>query len=97
MSMRNPTVRSKLTYAFGGLSFLVVLIAGMAINTISNENQRFVNYVNGINARANAAHLVREAVDLRAIAARNLVLVIKSEDVAVEKKTVSAAHAALAP
>ena len=41
------------------------------------------------------AHLVREAVDLRAIAARNLVLVTKPEDVTLEKDIVTKAHAAV--
>jgi methyl-accepting chemotaxis protein-1 (serine sensor receptor) len=87
------TVRAKLTYAFGGLAVLVLLIAGMAVKTLGDANARFENYVNGINARANTAHLVREAVDLRAVAARNLVLVTKPEEVAVEKAVVTKAHA----
>jgi methyl-accepting chemotaxis protein-1 (serine sensor receptor) len=50
------------------------------------------HYVNGIGARSNTAHLVHEAIDLRAIAARNLVLVTKPEDVALEKTVVTKAH-----
>ena len=91
--MNTMTVRAKLTYAFGGLALLVMLIAGMAVKTLGDTNARFENYVNGINARAEAAHQVREAVDLRAVAARNLVLVTKPEDVAVEKAVVTKAHA----
>jgi methyl-accepting chemotaxis protein-1 (serine sensor receptor) len=91
--MNTLTVRAKLTYAFGGLAFLVLLIAGMAVKTLGDANARFENYVNGISARADTAHLVREAVDLRAVAARNLVLVTKPEDVAVEKEVVTKAHA----
>jgi methyl-accepting chemotaxis protein-1 (serine sensor receptor) len=91
--MNTLTVRAKLTYAFGGLAFLVLLIAGMAVKTLGDANARFENYVNGVNARADTAHLVREAVDLRAVAARNLVLVTKPEDMAVEKEVVTKAHA----
>jgi len=91
--MNNMTVRTKLAWAFGGLSLMVLLIAGLAIKTLGDANERFENYVGGINARANTAHFVREAIDLRAIAARNLVLVTKSEDVAVEKEVVTKAHA----
>jgi methyl-accepting chemotaxis protein-1 (serine sensor receptor) len=91
--MNTMTVRAKLTYAFGGLAVLVLLIAGMAVKTLGDANARFENYVNGINARADTAHLVREAVDLRAVAARNLVLVTKPEEVAVEKAVVTKAHA----
>jgi methyl-accepting chemotaxis protein len=91
--MNNMTVRAKLAWAFGGLSLLVLLIAGLAVKTLGDANERFEGYVNGINARAGTAHLVREAIDLRAIAARNLVLVTKPEDVAVEKEVVTKAHA----
>ncbi len=91
--MDNMTVRAKLTWAFGGLALMVLLIAGLAVKTLGDSNARFENYVKGINARANTAHLVREAVDLRAIAARNLVLVTSPEDVLVEKSVVTKAHA----
>jgi len=91
--MNTLTVRAKLTATFGGLAFLVLLIAGLAIKTLGDANDRFDGYVNGINARASTAHLVREAIDLRAIAARNLVLVTKPEDLAVEKDVVNKAHA----
>jgi methyl-accepting chemotaxis protein len=91
--MNTMTVRAKLTWAFGGLALLVLLIAGMAIKTLGDANVRFENYVNGVNARAETAHVVREAIDLRAVAARNLVLVTKPEDVAIEKEVVTKAHA----
>ncbi|MFZ6647779.1 methyl-accepting chemotaxis protein [Undibacterium sp. TJN25] len=91
--MNNLTVRAKLTLAFGGLALMVLLIAGLALKTLGDANARFEDYVNGINARANMAHLVREAIDLRAIAARNLVLVTKPEDIALEKDVVFKAHA----
>ena len=91
--MNNLTVRAKLTLTFGGLVLMVLLIVGWAVKTLGDANARFENYVNGINARANMAHLVREAVDLRAIAARNLVLVTQPEDMQVEKAVVTKAHA----
>ncbi|MDR3368666.1 methyl-accepting chemotaxis protein [Rhodoferax sp.] len=93
--MNTMTVRAKLTWAFGGLAFLVLLVAGMAIKTLGNAEANFENYVNGINARAEAAHAVREAIDLRAVAARNLVLVTKPEDVAIEKEVETKAQAAV--
>ena len=91
--MNTMTVRAKLTWAFGGLALLVLLIAGMAVKTLGDANARFENYVTGINERADTAHLVREAIDLRAVAARNLVLVTKPEDMATEKEVVTKAHA----
>jgi|GEM_PF-6593995 len=61
--MNNLTVRAKLTLAFGGLSLLVLLIAGLAVKTLGDANARFEGYVNGVNARASTAHLLREAID----------------------------------
>lgn len=90
--MRHLTVRAKLTYAFGGLTGMIVIIGALAIKTLGDTNARFESYVAGINARQNTAHKVREAVELRAIAARNLVLVTRPEDIAVEKAVVMRAH-----
>jgi hypothetical protein len=91
--MNNLTVRAKLTWAFGGLAFLVLLISALAIKDLGDANKRFESYVEGVNASAETAHLVREAIDLRAIAARNLVLVTSSADQGVEKAVVTKAHA----
>ncbi len=91
--MKNLTLRAKLACAFGGLVVILMLIAGMSIKTLSESHLSFDHYVNGINSRANTVHLIREAVDLRAIAARNLVLVSKPEDLAVEKDIVVKSHA----
>ena len=93
--MNNMTVRAKLTWAFGGLALMVLVIAGLAIKTLSDANTRFEGYVSGSNARARVAHLVREAVDRRAISARDLVLVTKPEDTALEKAAVTKAHEAV--
>lgn len=92
MSLKNISIKSKLTFTFGGLALLVLLISGYAISMLTDDNERFENYVNGVNARANMAHLVRESVDQRAIAARNLVLLTKEEDLAVEKAVAIKAH-----
>ncbi len=86
------TVRTKLTAAFGGLAFLVLLTSGLAVKELSDANRVFVGFVDGIDARAQLAEQVRTAVDRRAIAARNLVLVTKPADIAVEKAAVVAAH-----
>ena len=84
--MNNLTIRTKLTLAFGVLGAFLLLVASLSIITLSDAKERFDSYVNGISARANTAHLLREAIDLRAISARNMVLVTKSEDFALEKR-----------
>jgi len=92
MQYQNLSFRSRLTLAFGGLAALTLLVAGFAIQSVSEIGERFVNFVNGVNARAQVAAEVRTAVDRRAIAARNLVLVTRPEDLAAEKAAVTQAH-----
>ncbi len=93
--MTNLSVRAKLSLAFAGLSLAVILISLLALKTLGDANARFESYVEGIGARANTAHLVREAVDARAVAARNIVLSTKPQEIAAEKVAVMAAHAAV--
>jgi methyl-accepting chemotaxis protein-1 (serine sensor receptor) len=91
--MKHLTVRAKLALAFGSLALLVLAIASFSVKDLADANARLENYVNGINARASTAARVRAAIDLRAIAARNLVLVTKADDLALEKQIVLKAHA----
>ncbi|MES2610368.1 MAG: methyl-accepting chemotaxis protein [Pseudomonadota bacterium] len=92
MNFGNMTVRARLTFAFGGLAILVLLVAGLSWKALSDANTAFDHYVTGINARADMAQTVRTAVDRRAIAARNLVLVTQPEEIAQEKAEVIKAH-----
>ncbi len=92
MNSKNMTVRAKLAAAFGILAVLVMLVAGLSLKSLADSNDRFSNYVRGINARAKMADSVRTAVDRRAIAVRNLVLVTKPDELAVEKTAVTKAH-----
>ncbi|MFA9274018.1 MAG: methyl-accepting chemotaxis protein [Candidatus Aquirickettsiella gammari] len=91
--MKNMTMRARLTLTFGGLTCMVLLVAGLSIDMLSKANSRFESYVGGINARSTMAARVRAAIDLRAISARNLVLVTKDTDRELEKQTVTKAHA----
>ncbi|WP_146114963.1 methyl-accepting chemotaxis protein [Malikia spinosa] len=92
MNLRDMAVRLKLSLAFGGLAALVLLVAGLSLLALDAANQRFMDYVDGLNARSTVAEHVQTAVDHRAIAARNLVLTSKPEDVALEKANVEQAH-----
>ncbi|MGU7775721.1 methyl-accepting chemotaxis protein [Burkholderia sp. MR1-5-21] len=91
--IRHMTVRAKLTMTFGMLTALVLAVALFALQALADGNARFVTYVTGIGARGMLAERVRTAVDRRAIAARNLVLVTKPADVEMEKTEVTQAHA----
>jgi methyl-accepting chemotaxis protein-1 (serine sensor receptor) len=92
MNFNNTTVRTKLTAAFAMLALLLMVVAGLSLKSLSDANDRFTNYVRGINARAKVAAGIRTAVDRRAIAVRNLVLVTKPDDLAAEKAAATQAH-----
>lgn len=91
--MKKLTVRAQLALAFGGITLLLAGIASVSIVSISTQSENFESYVNGVRARAEAAHSVMEAVGSRAIAARNLVLVNTAADMEVERKVVLQAQA----
>ncbi|WP_409934730.1 methyl-accepting chemotaxis protein [Paraburkholderia sp. BCC1884] len=74
------------------LSLIVVAVSGLSLKALSDSTDGFSNFVHGINARADMAVQVRTAVDRRAIAARNLVLVTKPQDLELEKADVLRAH-----
>ncbi|WP_304437988.1 methyl-accepting chemotaxis protein [Pseudorhodoferax sp. Leaf274] len=90
--LSNLSIRTRLALAFGGLTTLVLAVAGLALLELAAANDRFLHYTEGMNARATVAAHVRAAVDDRAIAARNLVLVTQASDLAAEKVAVTAAH-----
>ncbi|WP_175946311.1 methyl-accepting chemotaxis protein [Burkholderia pyrrocinia] len=86
------SIKTKLLGGFGLLAAVVVIVSGMALKALSDTNAEFSRYMNGINARANLSAQVRTAVDRRAIAARNLVLVTRPSDIELELAEVNQAH-----
>jgi methyl-accepting chemotaxis protein len=92
MNLDHLSVKARLTGAFGLLATLVLLVSCLSLKALSDSNDRFSSYMSGVNARGDLAAGVRTAVDRRAIAARNLVLVTKPEDLAIEKAAVTQAH-----
>jgi methyl-accepting chemotaxis protein-1 (serine sensor receptor) len=93
MDFKRLTVRAKLSMAFGTLSALVLLVSVLSLLALSDANARFSGYISGVNARTRLAMHIRTAVDRRAIAARNLVLVTQQSDIDIEKAEVTDAHA----
>jgi methyl-accepting chemotaxis protein len=77
---------------FGLMCILLVVISFMSLKTLRETNAQFTRYVTGINAREAEATQVRTAVDRRAIAARNLVLVTQPSDIELEHAAVVKAH-----
>lgn len=92
MGQKNLTIKRKLSLGFGLLAAIVLMVAAFALYALDAGNDRFISYIDGIGARADAASQVRSAVDRRAIAARNLVLVTQPQDLALEKAEVFKAH-----
>jgi len=92
MNPRFWTVKTKLSAAFTCLALVTMVVSLLALQALSEANQNLVRFVEGINARAHLAERVRTAVDRRAIAARNLVLVTSPADLAAEKDAVTSAH-----
>ncbi|WP_028208641.1 methyl-accepting chemotaxis protein [Paraburkholderia nodosa] len=88
MTLNTLSVKAKLTGAFGILAVIVLTVSGLSLMQLNDANDRFSGYINGIKARADMAEAVRAAVDDRAIAVRNLVLVTTPADVEIEKAAV---------
>ena len=92
MNSKDLSVKAKLSAAFGLLATVVLIVSGISLKQLNDANDRFSDFVSGIDARAQMAESVRAAVDDRAIAVRNLVLVTTAADVEVEKNAVSDAE-----
>nr|WKF58039.1 Methyl-accepting chemotaxis protein I [Paraburkholderia busanensis] len=92
MTLKHLSIKTKLVAGFGMLSVIVVVVSGLSLKALSDSTDGFSSFVHGINARADMAVQVRTAVDRRAIAARNLVLVTKPQDLELEKADVLRAH-----
>jgi methyl-accepting chemotaxis protein-1 (serine sensor receptor) len=93
MNLNRIPLRIKLGVAFGILSTMVVGVAALAVTSLGRADADFEGFVDGITARTAVATSLRKAVDARAIAARNLVLVTKQDDIAAETDRVKKTHA----
>ncbi|OAM51354.1 chemotaxis protein [Methylovorus sp. MM2] len=86
------TITSKFVIAFGFLCLMVLVVSIVALSSLSSSNHDFSEYLQGVDARADIVTKVRTAVDRRAIAARNLVLVSDASDLEAEHAEVLSAH-----
>ena len=92
MKLSNLRLRAKLILGFALLAAVVLLVSGLALNSLSRSNSRFTGYLEGVGQRERLANDVRDAASRRAIAARNLVLVTTPADRDLEKAAVTRAH-----
>ncbi len=91
--MNNLTVKARLLLTIGLMAGLMAVLAVIATVSLSNARDALDKLVNGEIARAKLATTMRDAVNQRAISARNLVLVSKADELAEEKTMVSKAQA----
>jgi methyl-accepting chemotaxis protein len=92
MRLNQLKLKSKLMLGFALLAAVVLLVSGLALNSLGRANERFAGYLDGVNQREHMATEIRGAATRRAIAARNLVLVTVPADREAEKAAVTQAH-----
>ncbi|SPD66867.1 Chemotaxis protein (plasmid) [Cupriavidus taiwanensis] len=90
---RSLSIRTRLLAGFGTLAGVVLVVSAYSLHALGDATAGFNDYLNGLNARAEMAAQVRNAVDRRAIAARNLVLVTDAAELEREKADALRAHA----
>ncbi len=89
---RFSSIGARLMLTFLALAALVAIVSLLALRSTGAADTRFQDFVDGIDERAQVAGELRKAVDMRAISARNLVLVTAAEDMASETALVRKAH-----
>jgi methyl-accepting chemotaxis protein-1 (serine sensor receptor) len=92
MRVTDWRVKTKLMIGFAVLAAVVLVVSGLALQSLGRSNDRFTGYLDGVGNRERLATDLRAAANARAVAARNLVLVTTPEDQALEKAAVTAAH-----
>ncbi|MDQ0140414.1 methyl-accepting chemotaxis protein [Cupriavidus necator] len=92
MNFRSLSIRTRMLAGFGTLAGLVLVVSAYSLHALGDATAGFNDYLNGLNARADMAAQVRSAVDRRAIAARNLVLVTDPAELEREKADALRAH-----
>nr|WP_315245551.1 methyl-accepting chemotaxis protein [uncultured Albidiferax sp.] len=94
MNLKNLSVKGQLTFAFGALVALVLVVALVAIQALDNAHEKFTNYNEVVVKQNQLVDDVRAAISARAIAARNLVLSTQPEDRELERLAIVKAHQA---
>ncbi|MCQ4270071.1 methyl-accepting chemotaxis protein [Pseudomonas kuykendallii] len=88
----NLTVKAKLGLSFASVTATALLVSLISLYALNAANDRLSDIVHGANERSQLAGKARLATTLRAIAARNLVLVSENDDRQHERAAVLAAH-----
>ena len=88
-------IKHKLSWGFGLMAVLVLMVALLALRSLSREHEQFERYSRELGARLALAHQLEDAANARAIGARNLVLVADATQRETERQAVLAAHEAV--
>lgn len=94
MNLKNRTVKGQLTFAFGALVALVLVVALVAIHALDDAHDKFTNYNEVVVKQNKLVDEVRAAISARAIAARNLVLATEPADRELERLEIVKSHQA---
>lgn len=90
---KNLPIQTKLVGACGLLVLMIVVLSIAAMRFMVRDGEQFAAYVQDMEARAAMASRMHQAVEHRAIAVRDLVLVTRADDIVVEKAAMAAAAA----
>ncbi|MYN24854.1 methyl-accepting chemotaxis protein [Duganella levis] len=93
--MKIHTVKGKLALAFTLLACMVLLVAAIAITSLLDANARFHSFLAESHARAVLMTKLREAVDRRAISARDMVLLDDAAEIRDAAERVAQSHDAV--
>jgi methyl-accepting chemotaxis protein len=88
----NLSVKTKLSLSFGVMTLIILLVCLLSLLNLSDANQRFSSYVDGLSKRKEIAADLLLSAQQRAISARNLVLVTSETERESESATVISAH-----
>lgn len=88
----NLSVKAKLSLSFGVMTLIILLVCLLSLLNLSDANQRFSSYVDGLSKRKEIAADLLLSAQQRAISARNLVLVTSETERESESAAVISAH-----
>jgi methyl-accepting chemotaxis protein len=82
------TIKARLIFSYVILALAVVFVSAMGISNLAVSQQNYENQINVVEKESALLVTLFDAVNARAIAARNIVLLDAPDEIAIEKKSV---------
>ncbi len=82
------TIKARLIFSYLMLALVVMLVSAMAVNNLATSQRNFEHQVNTIEKQSALLVTLFDAVNARAVAARNIVLLDSEKEIAIEKKSI---------